>query len=156
MVEVSEGEIEGALALTESMTREDLQGEEFRDAYTEAIAKIIESKREDKLLPEAPEPKEEGQVLDLMAALQESVRKAQASRRETADSDADVHDLEQLVAVGAGDQAGEFGEQRGVREDRWHQEAGGRRGRGSARGGRPGRGRARRRCRSGRSRRLAG
>lgn len=31
----------------------------------------------------------------------------------------------QLVDVGAGDQAGEFGEQRGVREDRRRQEAGG-------------------------------
>uniref|UniRef100_UPI002FDC2394 non-homologous end joining protein Ku n=1 Tax=Streptomyces sp. IBSBF 2806 TaxID=2903529 RepID=UPI002FDC2394 len=94
-VEVSEGEIEGALALMDSMTREDLQGEEFHDAYTEAIAKIIESKREDKPLPQAPEPKEQGQVLDLMAALQESVRKAQASRGETDDTaDADVHDLE--------------------------------------------------------------
>ncbi|MFI9569615.1 non-homologous end joining protein Ku [Streptomyces rishiriensis] len=93
-VEVSEGEIEGALALMESMTREDLEGEEFHDAYTEAVAKIIESKRENKPLPEAPEPKEQGQVLDLMAALQESVRKAQASRGETAETDADVHDLE--------------------------------------------------------------
>ncbi|MDX3114520.1 Ku protein [Streptomyces scabiei] len=94
-VEVSEGEIEGALALMESMTREDLEGEEFHDSYTEAVAKIIESKREDKPLPEAPEPKEQGQVLDLLAALQESVRKAQASRGETDDADADVHDLAQ-------------------------------------------------------------
>ncbi|MGW5098239.1 hypothetical protein ACWEQ1_34360 [Streptomyces nodosus] len=31
----------------------------------------------------------------------------------------------QLVDVGAGDQAGEFGEQRGVREDRRREEAGG-------------------------------
>ncbi|MEH0449845.1 Ku protein [Streptomyces sp. B21-102] len=93
-VEVSDGEIEGALALMETMAREDLAGEEFRDSYTEAVAKIIESKREDKPLPEAPEPKEPGEVLDLMAALQESVRKAQASRGET-DADADVHDIAQ-------------------------------------------------------------
>ncbi|MGC3004063.1 hypothetical protein ACPF8X_38230 [Streptomyces sp. G35A] len=31
----------------------------------------------------------------------------------------------QLVDVGVGDQAGEFGEQRGVREDRWGEKAGG-------------------------------
>ncbi|MGW1270843.1 non-homologous end joining protein Ku [Streptomyces sp. NPDC002491] len=92
-VEVSEDEIEGALALMETVAREDLAGDEFRDSYTEAVAKIIESKREDRPLPEAPEPKEPGEVLDLMAALQESVRKAQASRGETAG--ADVHDLAQ-------------------------------------------------------------
>ncbi|MFB7577286.1 hypothetical protein [Streptomyces sp. NPDC056165] len=45
----------------------------------------------------------------------------------------------QLVDVGAGDQAGEFGEQRGVREDRRRPR--GRPGRGSARGARSGRGR---------------
>ncbi|MFH9554559.1 hypothetical protein [Streptomyces sp. NPDC017435] len=92
-VELSDDEIEGALALMDSMTREDLEGEEFHDSYTEAVAKIIESKREDRPLPEVPEPKEQGQVLDLMAALQGSVAKAQASRGETAD--ADVHDLAQ-------------------------------------------------------------
>ncbi|MER6563443.1 Ku protein [Streptomyces sp. NPDC001027] len=92
-VEVSDGEIEGALALMETMAREDLEGDEFRDSYTEAVAKIIESKREDRPLPEGPEPKEPGEVLDLMAALQESVRKAQASRGETVG--ADVHDLAQ-------------------------------------------------------------
>ncbi|WP_406005130.1 hypothetical protein OG440_02345 [Streptomyces sp. NBC_00637] len=75
------------------MTRWELQGEAFRDA--EAVAKIIESKREDKPLPEAPEPKEQGQVLDLMAALQELVRKAKTSRGETDDTEADVHDLAQ-------------------------------------------------------------
>ncbi|WP_328433045.1 hypothetical protein [Streptomyces sp. NBC_00425] len=46
------------------------------------MAKIIESKREDKPLPEAPEPDKPGKVLDLMAALTESVQKAKASRGE--------------------------------------------------------------------------
>ncbi|WP_329296844.1 Ku protein [Streptomyces pseudovenezuelae] len=70
---VSEEEIEGALALMEPMSREDLEGPEFEDAYTDALAKIIESKREDKPLPDAPEPEQPGKVLDLMAALAESV-----------------------------------------------------------------------------------
>ena len=64
-------------------------GEEFRDTYTEALQEIIEAKREHHELPEAPEPAEPGRVVDLMAALQESVQKAKASRGE----DADVHDL---------------------------------------------------------------
>ncbi|WP_327691666.1 Ku protein [Streptomyces sp. NBC_00461] len=87
--EVSDGEIEGALALMESMTRDDLTGPEFEDAYTDAMAKIIEAKREHRELPDAPEPQGTGRVLDLMAALNESVQQARASRGE----DADVHEL---------------------------------------------------------------
>ncbi|MCX5055071.1 Ku protein [Streptomyces sp. NBC_00474] len=86
---VSEEEIEGALALIDRMTRDDLEGPEFTDAYTDAMAKIIEAKREEKPLPEAPESEEPGQVLDLMAALTESVQQAKASRGE----DADVHEM---------------------------------------------------------------
>ncbi|MFB7509349.1 MULTISPECIES: hypothetical protein [Streptomyces] len=50
---------------------------------------FIEAKREEKPLPEAPEPEQPGQVLDLMAALNESVQQAKASRGEHAD----VHEL---------------------------------------------------------------
>ncbi|WP_437045059.1 Ku protein [Streptomyces sp. enrichment culture] len=88
-VEVSDDEIDGALALMDTMTREDLEGEEFRDTYTEAVQEIIEAKREHRELPAAPEPAEPDRVVDLMAALQESVQKAKASRGE----DAGVHDL---------------------------------------------------------------
>ncbi|MEU5116633.1 Ku protein [Streptomyces longwoodensis] len=91
-VEVSEQEIEGALALMETMSREDLEGEEFQDTYTEALARIIEAKREDRPLPEAPEPQEPAKVLDLMSALQQSVAKAKASRGE-GEGDADVHEM---------------------------------------------------------------
>ncbi|MFF1278728.1 Ku protein [Streptomyces marokkonensis] len=88
-VELSDEEIDGALALMDTMTREDLEGEEFRDTYTEAVQEIIEAKREHRELPAAPEPAEPDRVVDLMAALQESVQKAKASRGE----DAEVHDL---------------------------------------------------------------
>ncbi|MFH9552853.1 Ku protein [Streptomyces sp. NPDC017435] len=81
-VELSEDEIQSALALMERMTRDDLEGPEFHDAYTEAIAKIIEAKREDRELPDVPEPEQPGKVLDLMAALNESVQRAKASRGE--------------------------------------------------------------------------
>jgi DNA end-binding protein Ku len=86
---VSQDEIEGALALIDRMTQDDLEGPEFTDAYTDALAKIIEAKREEKPLPEAPEPAQPGKVLDLMAALNESVQQAKASRGE----DADVHEM---------------------------------------------------------------
>ncbi|MEV6404087.1 Ku protein [Streptomyces bobili] len=86
--EVSEEEIDGALALMETMSRDDLEGEDFRDTYTEAMAKIIEAKRDgDTALPEVPEPEQPAQVLDLMAALTESVQKAKASRGEDANVD---------------------------------------------------------------------
>ncbi|MER6561015.1 Ku protein [Streptomyces sp. NPDC001027] len=88
-VEVAEDEIEGALALMETMGRDDLAGPEFEDAYTDALAKIIEAKRADQPLPDAPEPGKPGEVLDLMAALTESVSKAKAARGE----DADVHEV---------------------------------------------------------------
>ncbi|MCX5256761.1 Ku protein [Streptomyces canus] len=92
---VSDEEIEGALALMESMSRDDLDGPEFEDAYTDALAKIIEAKRDDRELPEAPTPEQPAQVLDLMAALNESVKKARSSRGEAAD----VHDLSKKKAA---------------------------------------------------------
>ncbi|MEU0030725.1 Ku protein [Streptomyces sp. NPDC006335] len=92
---VSEEEIEGALALMESMTREDLDGPDFEDTYTDALAKVIEAKRDDRELPEAPEPEQPTQVLDLMAALNQSVEKARASRGE----DADVRELSMKTAA---------------------------------------------------------
>jgi DNA end-binding protein Ku len=88
---VSEEELDGALALIDRMSQDDLEGPEFTDTYTDALAKIIESKREDKPLPETPEPEQPGKVLDLMAALTESVQQAKASRGE--DADADVHEM---------------------------------------------------------------
>ncbi|MER8062624.1 MULTISPECIES: Ku protein [unclassified Streptomyces] len=91
-VQVSDEEIEGALALMDSMTVDELVGPEFEDRYTEAVAEIIEAKREEKPLPEAPEPEQSAQILDLMSALQESVSKARASRGQDA-GPADVHEL---------------------------------------------------------------
>ncbi|MGW0206701.1 non-homologous end joining protein Ku [Streptomyces sp. NPDC003233] len=91
-VEVSEQEIEGALALMDTMTVDELVGPEFQDRYTEAMAQLIEAKREEKPLPEAPEPEQPTQVLDLMAALNESVQKAKASRAQGS-GPAEVHEL---------------------------------------------------------------
>ncbi len=57
--------------------------------YTDALAKIIESKREDKPLPDTPEAEQPGKVFDLVAALTESVQQAKASRGEDAHADVD-------------------------------------------------------------------
>ncbi|MFJ3339223.1 Ku protein [Streptomyces sp. NPDC086766] len=90
-VHIDESEIEGALALMDTMSRDDLEGEEFRDTYTDALEQIIEAKREEKPLPQAPEPEKPGKVLDLMAALNASVEQARASRGEHAE----VHEMPQ-------------------------------------------------------------
>ncbi|GAB1333222.1 Ku family protein [Streptomyces sennicomposti] len=76
-VEVSQEEIDGALALTDTTAREDLEGDEFRDTHTEALARVIEAKREHREPAEAPEPEAKpAEVQDLMAALNESVARA--------------------------------------------------------------------------------
>ncbi|MEU1940603.1 Ku protein [Streptomyces coeruleorubidus] len=95
-VELSDEELDGALALMDTMTPEGLEGEEFQDTYTEALAQIIEAKREHRQPPRLQEPEAEpGQIVDLMAALTESVQKARASRGE----DADVHELPKQKAA---------------------------------------------------------
>jgi DNA end-binding protein Ku len=67
------------------MTREDLEGEEFQDTYTEALPQIIEAKREHREPPKLQEPESQpGQTVDLMAALNESVQQARASHGEDA------------------------------------------------------------------------
>lgn len=87
-VQLDEDEIDEAVALIDAMTHDDLTGPEFTDGYTEALHAVIEAKQEDRPPPQAPEPTARpGQLVDLMAALQESVSKARAARGETFDSD---------------------------------------------------------------------
>ncbi|MEV7383514.1 hypothetical protein [Streptomyces lydicus] len=86
---MSKEELEGALALMETMTRDDLDGPDFKDRYTEALQEIIDAKREDHALPEAPEPEQPGKILDLMAALNQSVAQAREARGEPAE----VHEM---------------------------------------------------------------
>lgn len=89
---VTEEELDGALALMETMSRDDLQGPDFTDRYTEALQKIVDAKREDHALPEAPEPEQPGKILDLMAALNESVAQAREAR-EARGEPAEVHEM---------------------------------------------------------------
>ncbi|MFG2308717.1 Ku protein [Streptomyces sp. NPDC048566] len=89
-VELTDDEIAGAEQLIERMTRDDLEGPEFVDRYNDAVAEVIKAKRAGAEPPGVPEEAEPpGRVVDLMAALKESVAKARASRGE----DATVHDL---------------------------------------------------------------
>jgi DNA end-binding protein Ku len=95
-IELSEEEIGEARRLIDGLTRDDMEGDEFTDTYTDALAEVIKAKREGHALPGAERPAEKsGDVVDLMAALQESVRKSKAARGE----DATVHDMPKKTAA---------------------------------------------------------
>ncbi|WP_055489393.1 Ku protein [Streptomyces sp. TP-A0356] len=97
-VRLTEDEITEAEHLIDRMTRDDLEGPDFVDHYTEALQQVIEAKREGHAPPEAPEPEAApGEVLDLMTALQASVAQARASRGEGAE--AEVHELPRKKAA---------------------------------------------------------
>jgi DNA end-binding protein Ku len=91
-ITVTDSEIDEALQLVDSMTTDDISG--YQDEYRKALEVVIEAKAEGRQPPKPTEEAEEtgGQVVDLMAALQESVRKAQAARGEDA-ADAEVHEM---------------------------------------------------------------
>ncbi|MFD4117540.1 Ku protein [Streptomyces niveus] len=90
-VELDESEIEGALALMDTMELDGVSG--FRDTYTDAVEKLIQAKAEGKT-PAAPkaEAKRSGQVVDLMSALEQSVQQAKKTRGESGEN-ATVHDM---------------------------------------------------------------
>lgn len=93
-VDVSDEEIDRAVLLIDSMTTDGIADQEWAtDRYTAALEQLIRAKAGGKKPPK-PDVEEApaGQVLDLMAALQESVSKAKASRSESG-QDATVHEL---------------------------------------------------------------
>ncbi|MFF2128678.1 Ku protein [Streptomyces olivochromogenes] len=95
---VTDSEIDEALQLIDSMMTDDISG--YQDEYRKALEAVIEAKAEGRQPPKPTEEAEEpgGQVVDLMAALQESVRKAQAARGEDA-GDAEVHEMPKKTAT---------------------------------------------------------
>lgn len=82
--ELDEDEIERAVQLTDSMALDDISG--FRDRYREALEELLTAKSEGKALPAAAgeEEEEPGKVMDLMAALNASVKAAKETRGEGA------------------------------------------------------------------------
>ncbi|GAA3779172.1 non-homologous end joining protein Ku [Streptomyces chiangmaiensis] len=76
-VTVRDKELDLADALMDTLGDVDL--DELHDEYRVALEELIAAKAEGKELPPAPEP-EGGKVLDLMAALERSVRAAKESR----------------------------------------------------------------------------
>ncbi|GHH57544.1 non-homologous end joining protein Ku [Streptomyces candidus] len=93
-IELDDKEIDAAISLMEEMTTDDgLEG--YRDHYREALEELLAAKAEghQPTTPEVGDGQPQEKVVDLMAALQQSVESARASRGEASDSDASVHDL---------------------------------------------------------------
>lgn len=93
-VDLDDGEIERAIQLMETMAADGIS--EYRDHYRDALEELIEAKSEGK---KPPQPQEEdkptGQIVDLMAALEQSVQAARDSRGDNPDGKhATVHDID--------------------------------------------------------------
>ncbi|EGJ72778.1 putative Ku70/Ku80 protein (plasmid) [Streptomyces sp. Tu6071] len=90
-VDLTEDEMTGALALMDTMARDGIGDEE--DEYRNAVEKLVEAKAEHRAPPRAErEEQPRGEVVDIMAALQDSVDRAQKARGETG-KDATVHEM---------------------------------------------------------------
>lgn len=82
-VDVPEEEIKRALALMDALSSDDIPTDAAVDRYTEAISDLITAKEKGKTPQRADETEAApAPVVDLMAALKESVQKAKASRGE--------------------------------------------------------------------------
>jgi DNA end-binding protein Ku len=79
----TERELSMATMLVDSLSG-DWDPDEFQDDYAEAVQDMVETKLSGGEVKHAPEPKDTGEVVDLLEALQRSVDRAKASRGEPA------------------------------------------------------------------------
>ncbi|PZG94881.1 Ku protein [Streptomyces sp. NTH33] len=84
-VTLRDRELDLAGTLMDALGEVDL--EDLHDEYRRALEKVIAAKAAGEALPEAPEPAAGGRILDLMTALEESVRAARRSRGEEVDEE---------------------------------------------------------------------
>lgn len=92
-VTVRDKELDLADALMDTLGEVDL--EDLHDEYREAVEEVIAAKASGEAPPETPAPERGGKVLDLMAALENSVRAARESRGEEPEEEAEVKRLPQ-------------------------------------------------------------
>jgi DNA end-binding protein Ku len=79
-IKVSDKELAMAKQLVDSLSV-DFDPNEFRDDYRDKVLALIERKAGgEEIVLEAPQPADEGKVVDLMAALEASVKEARAAR----------------------------------------------------------------------------
>ncbi|MGW2278546.1 non-homologous end joining protein Ku [Streptomyces sp. NPDC001770] len=91
-VELDDGEVDRAVELTETMALDSIDG--FRDEYRTALEALIAAKAEGRepAAPAGEDEREPGKVVDLMAALNASVKAAQEGRGEH-EGEATVHEM---------------------------------------------------------------
>ncbi|WP_251983032.1 hypothetical protein [Streptomyces violaceusniger] len=82
-VDIDDSEVDEAMALMEAIGSTDIS--QYRDQYREAVEAVIQAKTEGVEPPRMEAPAEpRGKVVDLMSALQDSVRAAKEARGEEA------------------------------------------------------------------------
>ncbi|MFF3088709.1 hypothetical protein ACFVRB_27225 [Streptomyces nojiriensis] len=91
-MDVTDEEIDAAVELAAALASGRFEPAEQRDAYRNAVEGVIAAKEAGHRIEPAAEPLTAGKVVDLMAALQQSVQDAKAARGENAPP-ADIHDL---------------------------------------------------------------
>ncbi|WP_020131229.1 Ku protein [Streptomyces sp. 303MFCol5.2] len=101
-VTVRDKELDLADALMDTLGEVDL--EDLHDEYREAVEEVVAAKAAGETPPEAPSAPSSGKVLDLMAALEKSVRAAKQSRGEEPERAASGNKAEKT------EEAGEAGE----------------------------------------------
>src|SRR5579862_2636113 len=79
-VELSEREMQMAEALIDSLTAEEFEPGRFHDDYRERVLELIEAKAQGQTIVAAPAPETGARVVDLMAALEASVKAAKERR----------------------------------------------------------------------------
>ncbi len=77
----TERELSMATMLIDSLSG-DYDPDEFQDDYSEAVHEMVEAKLSGGEVKHAPEPKDTGEVVDLLEALQRSVDRAKSARGE--------------------------------------------------------------------------
>jgi DNA end-binding protein Ku len=91
-IQVSDRELAMATQLIESLSS-DFDPAQFRDEYRDKVLDLIERKAGgEEIVVETPQVADEGKVVDLMAALEASVKEARAARsKPAAAGDVEAH-----------------------------------------------------------------
>jgi DNA end-binding protein Ku len=109
--DVSDRELKMASQLIESLT-EPFEPDKFEDTYRNQVLELIDRKAAGEEIVAAPAPAAEDKVVDLMAALEASVRDAKAARTRHPTSRAAGDDGRQDESEGDGDGQGTGGQAR--------------------------------------------
>jgi DNA end-binding protein Ku len=85
--DVDEDELAAALELVDTLSADELRDiPDLTDHYAQALAELVDAKAHDRELIQPSEPPRREQLVDLMAALQQSVHAARVSRGEDVDT----------------------------------------------------------------------